>query len=365
MMSLFRVICAGLLSCLLCVGAGAQTAGRAQIETLIDDFLAEHDVPGAIVLIEHGSQRVVFAQGLAERETGRPMSADHLLRMASVGKVYTAAVIHRMVLDGSLDLDGQLGQYIEPAWLTGIANADTVTVRQLLNHTSGIPDYYDDDWFATVDAEHVNTAQNTLDSIRQQPALFAPGTEYAYSNSNYQFLGLIAEQVSGRPLGELMQEIIFTPLQLADTGYNIQFAPNDLIHGYGSTLDPEVDTYLLQENMGPDGGVFATADEAADVLNALFAADGELADIGQSMLSDKFEHGEGRYRALGPSFTEHEIGFDYVAHGGSIAGYATIAIRLMSPEIVIIAHINRDRPDLASALVRDLLLLRLSAGAAE
>ena len=365
MKSLLRAAYAGLLSCTLCVAGQAQTTDGSRLEAMIDGLLAAHDVPGAIVLVESGNQREVFARGLAQLDTGHPMSRDNLLRMASVGKLYTAAVIHRLALDGLVDLDVRLQDYVEPRWLAGIANADTVTVRQLLNHTSGIPDYYDDSFFDTVDDERMNTPERTLDRIRQRPADFAPGTGYAYSNSNYQYLGLVAEQVSGRTLGALMQDIIFTPLELTGSGYNIQFAPGDSIHGYGMPGDPDADTYRLQENNGPDGGVFATADDTADVLNALFAADGRLAEIGQSMLSDKYQRGPGRYRALGPSYTEHPMGFDYIAHGGSIAGYATTAIRLMSPDIVVIVHLNRDRPDLSSALVRDLLFLTLEADAAE
>ena len=327
----------------------------------VDTLLADNDIPGAVVLVDDGQQRIVIARGLANRETGLAMSPDQLLRVASVGKLYTAAVIHRLVLDGRLGLDDRLADLVDAGWIEDIANADRATVRQLLNHTSGIPDYYDDTWFAEVDTVHLNTPERTLAHIRGVAAEFEPGTDHAYSNTNYQYLALIAQAVTGQSMAGLCQAYLFEPLGLTDTGYDIQFDPRDVIHGYGSERDPEADTYALQENNGPDGGIFATAGDLADFLNAVYGENGRLHDIGVSMLSDLYDRGEGHYRALGPSYTEHPLGFSAITHGGSIAGYGTIVIRAISHDVTVIVHVNRDRPDLAGALARDLLFDVLGA----
>lgn len=363
-----HVIRAAMLAvfCVGCANAeppqGEPTAAD-RITDRVDAALAENDIPGAIVLLDMDGERVTIARGLADRETGLEMETTYLLRAASVGKLHTAAVIHQLILNGELSLDMALADLVPPAFLEGVANADQATIHQLLNHTSGIPDYYDDRWFAHVNTREGNTADRTLAHIRGAPAEFPPGTRHAYSNTNYQYLALAAEAVSGQPLDTLYQQLVIEPLGLTATGYNIQFDPRDRIHGYGSEQDPEQDVYELLENNGPDGGIFTTADELADFLDAVFAEEGRLQAIGASMMSELHDRGEGRYRALGPTYVEHPLGFTAITHGGSIAGYGTIAIRLLSHDATVIVHVNRDRPDIAGQLAREILLEALTGAA--
>jgi len=358
--AILAALCAG---CSNAEPTSSEAAGAGQIVQRIDAALAENDIPGAIVLLDIAGERTIIARGLADRDTGLEMEASFLLRAASIGKLHTAAVIHQLILNGDLSLDMALTDLVEPHWLDGVANADQVTIRQLLNHTSGIPDYYDDRWFAEVNALEGNTAERTLAHIRGAPADFPPGTGHAYSNTNYQYLALAAEAATGQSLDSLYQQFVFAPLDLSATGYNIQFDPRDRIHGYGSELDPEQDVYDLLENNGPDGGIFTTAGELADFLAAVFAEDGRLNAIGASIMSDLHDRGEGRYRALGPTYVEHPLGFTAITQGGSIAGYATIAIRLLSQDATVIVHVNRDRPDIAGQLARQILLEALTGSA--
>lgn len=344
------------------VSTAADTSLDSRIAARIDETLGE-GVAGAIVLVEIGSERHLFARGLADRATGAAMAGDDRLRMASVGKLYTAAVIHRLVLDGQIDLDRTAADYVDPARIEGVPNAGIATIRQLLNHTSGVPDYYDDEWSALVGTEPVNTADRTLGFIRGRDADFAPGEDYAYSNSNYQLLGLVAEAVTGQTLGELMDRIIFTPLQLEATGYNVYGDPHDRIHGYGRGDDADFDAFTLQDNNGPDGGVLATADDAATFLDALFASDGALADIGRSMLSDKLDRGNGQYRALGPMYVEHDSGVSLATHSGYIDGYVTTVVRVLAPDLTIIVHLNCSEPQLAGTLARDILFMAAAESA--
>ncbi|WP_339742882.1 serine hydrolase domain-containing protein [uncultured Maricaulis sp.] len=339
----------------------SETSLDSRIEARIDETLAE-GVAGAIVLVEVGGERHVFSRGLANRATGEPMADDDRLRMASVGKLYTAAVIHRLVLDGQVDLDRTAADYVEPARIEGVANANLATIRQLLNHTSGVPDYYDDAWDAQVSTVARNTPDTTLGHIQGRAADFAPGADYAYSNSNYQLLGLVAEAVTGQTLGALMDSIIFTPLHLQATGYNVSGDPHDRIHGYGRGDDANFDTFALQDNNGADGGVLASADDTATFLDAVFASDGALADIGRSMLSDKLDRGDGRYRALGPMYVQHESGLKLVTHSGYIDGYVTTVVRVLAPDITVIVHLNCSEPQLAGTLARDILFMLAAQG---
>lgn len=326
---------------------------EAGMREIVETRIAENHVPGAIVLVQTGGERIVVAQGLADRDSGLAMAPDQLMRTASVGKLHTAAIIHRLLLDEAFTLDTALSTLIDPHWIDGMPNADQVSIRHLLSHTSGIPDYYDENWFATVNEVQGNTPQRTLGYIHGRPADFAPGTDHNYSNSNFQYLGLVAQTVTGLPLGDLYQRMLFDPLGDTRSRYNGQFAPGDVIHGYEA--ETGADSYHLMENNGPDGGIFTTADDLADLLQALFRPDGRLADLGQSMLSEQIERPGGRGRALGPSVTQLQTGLRFVSHGGLIAGYSTFAAQGLNADLTLIVFINTDRPDITSAIARDVL----------
>ena len=344
---------------LLALPASAQPIERADLHSHMTQIVmqvVDKSGAGAIVLVDFNGERTIVTSGIANRETGLPMDASQMMRPASIGKLYTAAVIHRLILDGRIDLEARASSYLAAETIAGIANADIATVQQLISHLSGIPDYYDEAWFETVNTVTGNTLDRTLAHIRGRPAEFEPGTQHSYSNTNFQLLGRIAENVTGKSLGQLMQDTIFTPLDLQATVYNQPFEPADLIHGYGLDGDPDFDAYQLLENDGPDGGVFTTAADMADFYAALFSTEGALADLGQSMLSQKYDRGNGRYRALGPFFVDHPLGIQIVGHGGSIVGYASQAIRVLEPGITIIVHLNQDRSDLAGSITRQILM---------
>jgi len=338
--------------------ASAQPSQQADLHTRMTEIVTQvvdKSGAGAIVLVEMEGEQTIVTTGLANRETQLAMDVAQMMRPASIGKLYTAAVIHRLVLDGRIDFDAPGADYLQAETISGIANAQLATIGQLISHLSGIPDYYDEDWFANVNTVQGNTLDRTLAHIRGRPAEFEPGTQHSYSNTNFQLLGRIAENVTGQSLGALMQEIIFTPLNLQATVYNQPFGPADQIHGYGLNGDPDFDAYLLLENDGPDGGIFTTAADMAVFYAALFSPDGALADLGQSMLSHTYDRGNGRYRALGPFLVEHPLGVQIVGHGGSIVGYASQAVRVLDPGITVIVHLNQDRSDLAGAITRQLL----------
>lgn len=325
------------------------------IETEVDAILEETGISGAVVLVQTPEERRIITRGVTDRESQAPIPAHAQLRIASIGKIHTAAVIHSLIRNGELGFDDRLVDLVAPHWVEGIANADQATVRQLLTHTSGIPDYYDDVWFLTVNTVQGNTPQRTLGYIHGRPADFAPGEGYGYSNSNYQYLALIAEAVTGESFDTLIETRLIAPLGLRATSYNQPLNGGDLIHGYGTAADPDRDVYDLIENHGPDGGVFTSAADLADTLTALFSSDGRLSELGELMLSEDIDRGDGRSRTLGPIRIRDPRGLDVIMHGGSIAGYASLAIYELNTGTIVIVHLSADRPDLAGRLVQTLL----------
>ena len=344
-----------LIAWLIPISALAALPDTPTTEAAIDAILEEGEITGAVVLVEDSEGRRIITRGAANRQTGAPIPEDAQLRIASIGKVHTAAVIHSLIAEGLISLDDRLADLVAPHWVDGIANAQAATVRQLLTHTSGIPDYYDDVWFQTVNTVQGNTPQRTLGYIHGRPADFAPGEGYGYSNSNYQYLALIAEAVTGESFDTLIETRLIAPLGLRATSYNQPLNGGDLIHGYGTAADPDRDVYDLIENHGPDGGVFTSAADLADTLTALFSSDGRLSELGELMLSEDIDRGDGRSRTLGPIRIRDPRGLDVIMHGGSIAGYASLAIYELNTGTIVIVHLSADRPDLAGRLVQTLL----------
>jgi D-alanyl-D-alanine carboxypeptidase len=320
--------------------AGAAQLPEEEIVTAMDAVIAE-GAPGVIVHVETGETGRSFARGLADPRTGLEMDPAFLVRMASVTKLYTAALIVRLSQDGLIELDGRIADYLPAETLDDIANAGEITVRQLLNHTSGIPDYYDDHTEATWDWTRPLTEDRVLDYVRGKPATGSAGEQHEYSNSNYHLLSLIAQRVAEAPLDTLYDRYLLDPLGLDRTLYNGLFAPQDRIRGIGTDTDPEQDTYSWQENSGPDGGLVAPAGEIALFLRALFSPDGELAETGAIMLADPVHTEENNTYGLGVDILETGAG-PILGHAGSVWGYRTGAYYIAERDTAFVVHVNHN-----------------------
>ena len=139
------------------------------------DRLVDFGVPGAVLLVRDDDQTVVLTSGVSDLEAGTPMGADATFRIASLTKPYTASVVMQLVAEGTLSLDDTVEQ-----WLPGIvSDADPITVRQLLGHTSGVADYFDDpavlEPYLEGDYEYVWTPQQLIEIAEHLGATSAPG----------------------------------------------------------------------------------------------------------------------------------------------------------------------------------------------
>jgi CubicO group peptidase (beta-lactamase class C family) len=188
-------------------GAASLAAG---IDSLADS-LAAGPVVGMSIVVARGPE-VLLAKGygLSDREANTPATAGTVYQIGSVTKQFTAAAIMRLVEEGRVSLDDEITKYL-PDFPT---QGKTVTIRHLLNHTSGIRSYTG--FLRLTDSMAVSVI---YDSIKAQPFDFEPGTELRYNNSGYVLLGLVLERVTAKPYADLVQEWFFTPLGMNDTGY--------------------------------------------------------------------------------------------------------------------------------------------------
>ncbi|MGW0337275.1 serine hydrolase domain-containing protein [Streptomyces sp. NPDC003011] len=175
--------------------------------------------PGAMARIDdHGTVHRT-AMGVADRGTGRAISNADRFRVGSVTKIFTAVVLLQLVDEQRLKLDSPVNRH-----LPGLLPDDRITVRHVLSHRSGLYDYTNDMFARTVPGFEavrgkVFTYRQLVDRSLRRPRTNAPGTTYAYSNTNFVVAGMLIEKLTGRPVGTEYQNRIIEPLGLRDTFY--------------------------------------------------------------------------------------------------------------------------------------------------
>jgi D-alanyl-D-alanine carboxypeptidase len=225
----------------------ATTAGSAppridpgELRRLLDHIVAGR-APGAAAWVrdERGVQQA--ASGVADLRTGRPMRPGLHFRAASLTKPLVATVVLQLAAEGRLSLHDTVAR-----WLPGILPyGGQVTIRQLLNHTSGVPDYAPMPILALYGSWQARfrawTPQELVGLVASQPPDFPPGTAWSYSNTGYVLLGLIVEAVTGNSLGRELHRRILRPLGLRDTFFpvNSPGIPGPKSRGYSLPLSPQ------------------------------------------------------------------------------------------------------------------------------
>jgi D-alanyl-D-alanine carboxypeptidase len=190
-----------------------------KLTTTVEKVMQDKKIPGAIVGIwQKDKGQYVKAFGKAALAPGQPMKTDDLWKVASITKTFTAEVVLQLVSQGKLSLDDKLSKF---DWSTGIANRDQITVRMLLDHTSGLPDLENDDpAFQKVrygDPTKVWTHQEILHWARTLQPLSPPGQAYNYTNTGYYLLGMMIESVTGKTAAQEIQTLCADRLSLKNT----------------------------------------------------------------------------------------------------------------------------------------------------
>ncbi len=217
--------------------------------------------PGVIAVLRDGRGTRVVRAGVADLATGRRPEADDHMRIASAAKAFSGAVALSLVDRRRLSLDDTLRERLPRlprAW-------GAVTLRQLLNHTSGLPDYPQAPAFRRTlqaDPRHRFDSRRLLDYVADRPLLFRPGSRYHYSNSDNIAVALMAEAATGVRYERLLHRLVYRPLGLRDTSLPQGFRmPRPYLHGYDvSPPEPpeDVSEVLSMSGVWASGGIVST-----------------------------------------------------------------------------------------------------------
>lgn len=242
-----------------------QGGAFAAFDTSLQRSLFGHGVLTASVAVAKGG-RIVHRQafGVADPFTGDPVRIGSTFRIASISKTLLAIAVMRLVEQGAMSLDAT--PVASLAASLGTAPGDprmaTVTVRQLLGHVSGFPEYERTFFGGLVDSCEAAAARGISRKLGSDP-----GTAYNYSNMNYCLLGLVVEQVTGRPFDQVVQELVLTPLGIGDMRVAGTFdsRPGDVLH-------PTTETRKFMEALGAAGSWLGTPADLVTILDGLDAA---------------------------------------------------------------------------------------------
>ncbi len=242
--------------------AGAATGSPADVQRGLDQLVrAKGGPPGAIATIYRDGKLTVLRSGRSNVNAPTPPRPAEHMRIASVAKAFSGAAALHLVATGKLGLDQTIAQL-----LSGMPAAwGDVTVRQMLDHTSGLPDYSESKGFheqLTDDPGGFVSTKTIIDWVRAKPLEFAPGSDYRYSNTDNIVVGLIVEAVSGRTYARELEDDVFIPAQLRQTSLPKTVGlRSPFIHGYvlGAGGKPEdVSTLINPSGAWASGGIVST-----------------------------------------------------------------------------------------------------------
>src|ERR671921_63689 len=203
--------------------------------------------PGVIAVIQRGKHREAHTFGVANVRTGRPMRIDDRMRIASVAKAFSGAVALSLVSKGALSLNATIGKLLKDLPEPPPAAWADITLRQLLNHTSGLPDILEDKDFVDALGDSLTKApppEKLLTYVynNDPPLRFVPGSKYQYSNSDNIAVALMVEAATGTSYEEQLRKRVYRPLGLKKTtlprGTNMR---KPFIHGYDTSQQPPED----------------------------------------------------------------------------------------------------------------------------
>ncbi len=299
------------------------------------DRLVSLGVPGITVLVRDGDTSMQLTSGVSDLRTKRAVGPGDRFRIGSLAKPYVATVVMQLAEEGKLDLEDTVER-----WKPGmVPNGAAISVRRLMNHTSGLADYAEVSQEVNApyfkgDLGHVWTPRQLVRIAAAAGPLFKPGADVHYSNTNYTLLGLIVERASGNSLEHELRTRIFEPLKLTRTSFatdgklTAPYARGYLV-GQGEPLDV---TELYPYYWGA-GNLVADANDVARFYRALLG--GELvssASLAQmrKLVMQTAKRGQG----LGLVGDENRCGKFY-GHDGSVPGYFSDALVMDSGRQVV------------------------------
>jgi CubicO group peptidase (beta-lactamase class C family) len=332
----------------------------ARIDQAVSKALADTSVPSASIAIVRDG-KIVLTKAYGKASETLAAKPDLPYQIASNSKQFTAMALLLLEDEGKLSLDDTVSK-----WVTGVSGGDRITIRQLLSHTSGLQDFWPQDYsFAAM--SHPAKPQDIVDKWAKKPLDFQPGDQWQYSNTGYVVAGLIAEKASGEPLLKYLKRKIFNPLGMKSV-HNLDDTNGPTFpHGYGRfALGP------VRQVTPPAAGWLWAAGELS--MTAEDLAKWDIARINRSVLpaedwveqekTIKLNDGKDSGYGLGV-YAATVNGRRRISHGGESVGFLSTNQVYPAERAAIVVMTNSWSGDAYSRIARDLANIVLPAAAAD
>lgn len=324
-------------------------------DSLLEEFWLETGSPGVIAMISQPENAWAGAVGQADLENGTAMQTCHQFQTGSISKMFTAATVMLLQEEGKIDINEKLSAYL-PQLKGEIEYADVMTVKQLLNHTAGVPDYYFMQAY-TLDMmnDPLSIERSAKEALRKynygKKADFFPGEGWSYSNSGYLILGWIVAEVTQKPFETVVKEKVIDPLGLTDT-YMVDFENSRRAKNYVDLTGKGVLIESSKYDDGvigtPEGGVVSTVQDLNGFARGLFTG-GLLKPESLSEMMfvpcapDAIDEGICGY-TLGLSYWKDTPYGDAFGHSGGEVGMESLLLYFVEHDAVGVFFRNRNGP---------------------
>lgn len=317
----------------------AEQALGAQIDAMITPYYKPNG-PGATVLVTRDGKTILRkGYGMANIDGKLAMQPEAVMRVGSITKQFTAVAIMLLVDEGRLAVTDPINKILPGYPMQG----KNITIEHLLTHTAGIPNYTAKASFRD-SYERDITVQQMIDSFKNDPLEFEPGTRYAYSNSGYFLLGAVIEKLSGQPYAKFVEQRIFVPLGMKNTAYEGHERSAGLrAVGYSKSwlgFSPTKAISMTQPYSA--GAIVSTVDDLALWYDAI-AAGKLLTPASWAKVHTSYKLADGKPTHYGYGWNVSTLrGLPSYAHGGDINGFSAYALALPKDKVFVAVITNAD-----------------------
>lgn len=333
-----------------------------QIDKLLTFCYETGQFNGSLVVAEHG--KVIYKKGfgLANMEWNIPNHANTKFRLGSITKQFTAVLVMQLVEQGKIKLDAPIVTYLPDYPLPA---GEKVTIHHLLSQSSGIKDYTNLPNFRNGGIQNVFSPEGLIKLFADLPLGFEPGEKFSYSNSNYVLLGKIIERLSGKPYAQHVQDNIFTPLKMQNSGYyNSSAIVKSRATGYEKNGEGYINAGYVDMNVTyAAGALYSTVDDLFLWDQALYSSQLltpkslNLLFANQVAINKNSYYGYGWYVGEVSNLTNAKLRI--AQHSGNLPGFVTRICRMPSEKNLIVLLDNttnaplKEISDAISAILYD------------
>jgi len=305
----------------------------ANLDSLVSTYQRQNSFNGSVLVAQKGRILLEKGYGFENKKENKLNTANTIYQIGSITKQFTSAIILQLVEQQKMTLQDRLSNYI-PDYPKG----DSITVENLLTHTSGIYNYTNDENFMKTASERPISRDSLVNLFKYKPLDFSPGTNWSYSNSGYILLGVIIEKVTHKSYFQVVRENIFEPLDMRHTGFDFtNLNSSDKAIGYSSDFSNQV------------GIVDSSVSFAA---GAIYTTVGDLYKWDQALYSNRIISQALLQKAFTPYKSNYGYGWQIVTeynkkiteHGGGITGFVSFILRVPDDQICIIVLSNVPSP---------------------